>query len=77
MVKLWRKSEQESGLHRHPVQAITRDNFFALSEEERGDLLQDFLIIKNTKASPDFLPQLVALIPALSSATQQTLLQAY
>ena len=57
MVKLWHESEQQSGLRRLPVQAVTQDAFFALSEEERGDLLQDFLIIKNTKVSPDFLPQ--------------------
>jgi hypothetical protein len=61
MVKLWHESEQQSGSIRPPVQAITRDVFFMLSDKQREYLLQDFLVIKDTNVSLDFLPQLVRL----------------
>jgi hypothetical protein len=59
MLKLWRESEQASGIARPQMRVITKSAFLELSEEERGCLLEDFIVIKDTNASPDFLPEFV------------------
>jgi hypothetical protein len=55
MLELWRQSEKDP--HRPSVGRITKSAFLALSEEQRGALLGDFLIIKDASISPEFLPQ--------------------
>lgn len=73
MKSLWDESKEASPMTRAPIRAMTRDRFFALLEEERGKLLQNFLIIKDTSVSEDFLPQFSVPICALSSTAHQTL----
>jgi hypothetical protein len=58
MVKMWRESEQ-AGIARPMMRGITKSAFLALSEEERGRLLGDFLVIKDTDVSSEFLPESV------------------
>ena len=41
------------------MRGITKSAFLALSEEERGRLLGDFLVIKDTDVSSEFLPESV------------------
>ena len=57
MVKLWRESEQASGITRPHIPAVTKSAFLGLSEEERGRLLGDFLIVKDTDVRPEFCPR--------------------
>lgn len=57
MVSLWRRSEAASGNARLNPRAITKSAFLALSEEDRGRLLEEFLIVKDTDVLPEFIPQ--------------------
>jgi hypothetical protein len=59
MLKLWCESEQALGIACPQMQVITKSAFLELSGEERGRLLEDFIVIKDTNASPDFLPEFV------------------
>ena len=45
-------------------QAITKSAFLVLSEEERGGLLDDFLIVKDTNVLPECLLQSVKILSA-------------
>jgi len=58
MIKMWRESEQ-AGVGRPLMRGITLSAFLELSEEERGRLLGDFLVIKDTNVSSEFLPESV------------------
>ena len=64
MVQLWKESEQASGNTHHQIWAITKSAFLVLSEEERGGLLDDFLIVKDTNVPPECLPQSVKILSA-------------
>ena len=66
MVQLWKESEQASGNTHHQIQAITKSAFLALSEEDKGSLLDDFdfLIVKDTNVLPECLPQSVTILSA-------------
>ena len=55
MLELWRQNEKD--VCRPSVGRIMKSAFLALSEEQRSTLLEDFLIIKDTNISPEFLPQ--------------------
>ena len=48
----------------HQIWAITKSAFLALSEEEWGGLLDDFLIVKDTNVLPECLPQSVTILSA-------------
>ena len=63
MVTLWHQSEQASSASCRQIQAITKSAFLGLSEEERGHLLEDFLIVKDTNVRPEFYPQYVKFAP--------------
>lgn len=56
MVRLWSESEA-SDMSRPNVRVITKSDFLGLSEEDRGGLLGDFLIIKDTSVSSEFFPR--------------------
>jgi hypothetical protein len=60
MVKLWQESKATVSAATRPLmRGITKSLFLSLSEEERGQLLQDFLIIKDMDVPPEFIPRLV------------------
>jgi hypothetical protein len=59
MVKLWHESERVSGATRPPIRAITKPTFLALTEEERGRLLEDFIVVKDTGTPSEFFPSFV------------------
>jgi len=61
MLELWRQSEQESGKTRPNVRVVSKADFLALSEQERGELLGDFIIIKDTNALSEFFPRLASI----------------
>ena len=58
MVELWHQSEEAPDMGRPNVRVITKSDFLALSEEDCGELLDDFIIIKDTNVSSKFFPQL-------------------
>ena len=62
MVSLWHQSGQASGTACPQIRAITKSVFLGLSEEERGGLLEDFLIVKDPNVGPEFYPQYVKVI---------------
>jgi hypothetical protein len=61
MVKLWRQSEDASGTSRPNVRVISKADFLALSEEDRGEFLDDFVIVKDINVPSEFLPQLASI----------------
>jgi hypothetical protein len=67
LVELWRQSEEASGMSRPNVKVISKSDFLALSEEDCGELLDDFIIVKDTNVSSEFLPRLASMALALRS----------
>lgn len=57
MLELWRQSKGELDMSRPNVRTITKSAFLALSGEELGELLEDFLLVKDTDVSAEFLPR--------------------
>jgi hypothetical protein len=70
MMRLWHESEAASGNARHQVRTITKSAFLALSEQERGRLLEDFLLVKDTNVPREFFPPFVKLHSSLCSKSQ-------
>lgn len=60
MVELLHQSEA-SDMSRPNVKVISKSDFLALSEEDRGELLDDFIIIKDTNVSSEFFPRLASI----------------
>jgi hypothetical protein len=56
MVELWHQSE-ESDMGHPNVRVISKSDFLALSEEDRGELLDDFIIVKDTNVPSEFFPR--------------------
>jgi len=59
MMELWKQSQRASGKYRTFVRVMTKSAFMALAEDERGRLLDDFIIVKDTDVLPHFLPRSV------------------
>lgn len=60
MVELWEESNTAvSDATRPLMRGVTKPVFMGLSEEERGSLLEDFLIIKDLETPVEFIPKLV------------------
>jgi hypothetical protein len=60
MLALWESSKAAvSDVGRPLMRSVSKALFTSLSEEERGLLLGDFLIIKDTDVPTQFIPELV------------------
>ena len=61
MVELLRQSEEASDISRPNVRVAAKSDFLALSEEDAGELLDDFIIIKDLNVSSEFFPLLASI----------------
>jgi hypothetical protein len=56
MMDLLQQSKRASGDTRPPMRGMTKSAFLALSEEEQGHLMGEFIIIKDTDVPSEFYP---------------------
>lgn len=73
MVELSCQSEDASDMSHLNVRVISKSDFLALSEEDRGELLADFIIVKDTNVSSEFFPRLASILRHCISHPTDTL----